>query len=380
MEPTGYEKFLNYLTVNGGILLEPCCDLNWVKERVEALRKRHPWVFYNQVNGLFQESGIPSFYEFSLEKDMDGVDFVQWSLDQARSNDFVSFWLYKSSKHNCLVVNANHSVTDGPLIGLFLSDLVGHPVEYEEKRPNVKEMLDSIEENVQQFSSTNTLAVPINPSPEDIHPRFNTHCYSYDISDLMSVCTSLNVKPQAVLSVAELWAILHTLDQKEATNVMSMVSVNNRKNLNLKETSPLCPTSVIFIENSLEVNTTVKELIVSMQKKLDVLVPQYSLGHFKAFSFGRLKPPGTTSSISNIGKLPTENNTIFVTGGAYFMPDTMKCLRNFTHHALTSGNKLNITLTYLSPGCDNAFVGSLVSHFDSFMSNISNKLDERLIQ
>ena len=104
-------------------------------------------------------------------------------------------------------------------------------------------------------------------NPEDINPSFKSICYSFPIDFLLKNCKLLNVRPQSILSIAELYSILNTLSINSECNAFNQVTINLRKQLNLSETIPFSPTSVIYILNNIIKNTIIKDLIIEFQKK-----------------------------------------------------------------------------------------------------------------
>ena len=85
-----------------------------------------------------------------------------------------------------------------------------------------------------------------------------------------------------------------------------------------------------------------------------------------------------TSSISNLGAFESSND-IWAHGDMRAFPDALKPLRNFVFHGMTSNNHFNLVLTYLVPGCEPAFVDSLRTNMERFLTSLPNIIDEPIL-
>ena len=122
---TKYELMLNSMTVRGLIYYENLIDLNLIKNKINNLIPKYPWLTFQIKNEIFKNNYYPIFYEKEFlftEK----LEFVSNILSDCKSMDFISFWrcFTKNSNNGAVLIIINHSIIDGVHLSNFISDFL----------------------------------------------------------------------------------------------------------------------------------------------------------------------------------------------------------------------------------------------------------------
>ena len=287
----------------------------------------------------------------------------------------------KNTTRGAVLAVSCHSFCDAPLIGHFVSDLVSSKTEFEVvPRIPASELVKDIPYKRQELKLQDCFLVPPNTERPEGELYYRGIAKSFDAEKMLKLCKSLHVRPQAFLSACDIYGIMKYFNIQPDFNILNQVSINVRKALNISPISPMIRISLVYLESHITKSTMMKELILSLQKQIDELVPNYELPHFKLCERGEFVVQRPAAMVANCGIIESENADIWVQGGMYDIPDAARMTKGFTSHACTSRGKCNIVFTILHPGCSEDFVQKYTSTVMDLLSNPEKVLDLPLFQ
>ena len=353
------------------------------RARVRKLVPKYPWLGFEIRNDDVVESPNIEMRVVEVDEDLPKEEFVSRVLTESQSTSFSAVFLFQAPRYNRSAVSVltGHVVADAVNAAQFIADFLSDAEEFAPQQvPDIEKLIENIPDGPQQqVIDENVLRIPPNPAESlegAIH--FEALAMSFPLEPIMETCKLLHVRPQSILVAAEIYTIARTISHPESFTALNLCAVNTRKAFGLSPTAPFNAPASVYIPNSISADTTIKSVILHSQAEVSENVSKFPLIAFKAALNMTNKFVMPTSSISNLGAFESSND-IWAHGDMREFPGALKPLRNFVFHGMTSNNHFNLVLTYLVPGCEPAFVDSLRTNMERFLTSLPNIIDEPIL-
>jgi hypothetical protein len=236
-------------------------------------------------------------------------------------------------------------------------------------RPCFADLLKDVPDDRQENSVPNPAEIPVHATPPPGRLYFRAVCRSFSISKILAVCKPLAVRPQVFFTAAEIYTISSIFKFQPDFDVTSQVLINTRGFFGVHPKSAFLASAFVYIYSHITKDLVVKDLLLMLQADVNAKIPKFVKPHFKNCTNGDYGIQKPTTLTSNMGAFECENCDIWGAGGMTQVPETMRPLRTFTSHICSVRGHGNVNFTFVSPGCDDAFIEEFVGKTMWFFEN-----------
>ncbi|KAH0793761.1 hypothetical protein GPJ56_002313 [Histomonas meleagridis] len=362
---------LQGVNCKGIAFMEELVTEEYIKNKIPNISKSYPFLNWT-IKGTKIYSGQPPKITCAELDECEETEFVTKCLSTFFTQEMNEIYIIKmkgTAKGAVLAVSC-HCFGDAPLLGHLVSDLVSTKTDFPEvPKLVIEDLLKGIPDKHQTLTLSDPFIIPRNKEPKPGPLFYRGIARSFDASRLVSTCKSIGIRPQAFMSACDIYTISKCFNLSPNFNILNQVSINTRRMFGISSISPMVKSSLVYLESHITNETNMKDLMQSLQKQIDLLVPNYQLPHFKLLTYNKFDIKRPAAMISNTGIIESENADIWVQGGQYTFREEERLLQSFTSHACTSRGKCNIVFTFIHPGCDNEFVNKYVEMMMNLFEN-----------
>jgi hypothetical protein len=383
MELTTFESLLTSMTCRAIGFLHHMISEQQVNEKLTTMAPTYPFLNWRLSSNVLLSDSTPTITVAEVEE-QPKLDFLSKCFSTFFSDKFCEIFLISmaGTPHGAVLISCCHCICDAPLMCHFLCDLLS-PTSFDFpvlSHPSFRDLLDGVPDDHQENLVSDPVQIPAHSLPPPGPLFFKGICRSFSISKVLAVCKPLGVRPQAFFTAAEIYTIANIFKLPPDFDVTSQVNINVRRFFELHPKTPFCASTLFYIYSHITPQLIVRDLLVHLQKQINESLPRFVKPHFKNFTNGDYGLQKAATLISNMGVFECENHDIWGTGGMYQIPETMRPTRTFSSHVCTIGDQANITLTFLSPGCDDQFILDFIAKMMWFFENPDVVVDRPVIE
>lgn len=431
MDASPFEKNLSTSNVRASAYLTDLPNKEEATSYLQEMSLTYPNLNERYENGKIYSDSKPIITESSIEFENENDKVKKQDcllmtkvLSTFFSSNNVELFLIKIKRKTSLNVNEgivllsiSHVLCDGALVAQILGDFASisllkkenkptqfyyrPPVEHKKQLEIVKDIKSNLQspDDFEKERKYDLITIP-SPLKENMDPKagnlyYKGICINFDINKIVDLCHSIKVRPQAFFTTAEIFSIsgavneISSNDSNKPFSIISQISVNTRKQINISPLSPTCYAAPVFIMSNIDREINGRYLMCHIQNEINQKVEKFSVSHLKAYCEGKFPPVANQSWTSNVGIVESEV-PVWVQGGAYSIPEAARTIRGFTSHVITSKSKVIqnsypsekagcITMTFMSPTCDDKFINAMTKRYEWFLDNPSKAADVKIL-